>query len=207
MASSGMFAGGQYFWDPLAATAITQPAALTFARRRLSVVTTGANAGRVIEDPRGAPVRLATGADRGAFERQFLAALLGATRFAIPAPERRVFLRCTDAACSYHGPRRTRPGQGAFDTVNDASRPLNHVIGRLHEGKSADDVRRYVRAQGGGDVDAPVWLSTVAAGQTPPHSTMTWVVRGTPGDYVFVAGTQDSPRTWAIAPIAVRSER
>jgi pyrimidine-specific ribonucleoside hydrolase len=207
MASSGMFAGGQYFWDPLAATAIAQPKALTFAHRRLSVVTTGADAGRVVEDRRGAPVRLAVGADRAAFERQFVATLLGATRFAIPAPERRASLRCTDGGCAYHGPRRTRPGQRTFDTVNDASRPLNHVIGRLHEGKSAGDLRRYAQSQGGGDVDPPVWLSIVAAGQTPPHSTMTWIVRVTPGDYVVVGGTQDAPRTWAIAPIAVRSVR
>jgi hypothetical protein len=81
------------------------------------------------------------------------------------------------------------------------------VIGRLHEGKSAGDLRRYAQSQGGGDVDPPVWLSIVAAGQTPPHSTMTWIVRATPGDYVVVGGTQDAPRTWAIAPIAVRSVR
>lgn len=207
MASSGMFTGGQYFWDPLAATTIAQPEVLTFARRRVSIVTTGADAGRVLEDPRGAPVRLGVGADRAAFERQFVAALLGRTRFAIPTPERRVLLRCTDGGCSYHGPRRTQPGRGVFDTVNDASRPFTHVIGRLHEGKSAGDLRRYVRSQGGADVRPPVWLSIVAIGQTPPHSTMTWIVRRTPGDYVFVAAMQESPRTWAIAPIAVRSER
>ena len=207
MSSSGMFAGGQYLWDPLAATAIVRKDLLTFARRRLSVVTAGPDAGRVVADARGPTVTLAVGADRGAFERQFLQALLGATRFAIPAPEPRVLLRCTDDGCSYHGPRRTRSGRGALDTVNDASRPLNHVIGRLHEGRSAGDLRRYVRTLRGGDVRPPVWLSIVATGQTPPHSRMTWVVRATPGDYVLVAATQEALRTWAIAPIAVRSQR
>ena len=149
MASSGMFAGGQYLWDPLAAAAVVRPDVLTLARGGVSVVTTGAGAGRLVEDLRGAPVRLALGADRAVFERQFLTALIGRTRFAIPAPERRAVLRCAASGCSYQGPRRTAPGQGTFDTVNDATRPFTHLIGRLHEGRTAADLRRYVRAQGG----------------------------------------------------------
>ena len=109
---------------------------------------------------------LGLGADRAAFERQFLTALIGRTRFAIPAPERRAVLRCADSGCSYRGPRRTAPGQGTFDTVNDASRPFTHLIGRLHEGRTAADLRRYVRAQGGRDFRPPVWLSTAITGQT-----------------------------------------
>jgi inosine-uridine nucleoside N-ribohydrolase len=53
MASSGMFAGGQYLWDPLAAAAVVRPDVLTFGRRRVNVVTTGADTGRLVEDPRG----------------------------------------------------------------------------------------------------------------------------------------------------------
>jgi hypothetical protein len=113
------------------------------------VVTTGADAGRLVEDPRGPPVRLALGADRAAFERQFLTALIGRMRFAIPAPEQRVVLRCADGGCWYRGPRRTAPGQGTLDTVNDASRPFTHLIGRLHEGRTAADLRRYVRPRVG----------------------------------------------------------
>lgn len=208
MASSGMFAGGQYFWDPLAATAIAQPEALRFARRRVSVVTTGSDAGRVVSDPRGAPVRLATAADRSAFERQFVGALLGRTDVAIQTPARRAALRCADGGCTYDGPRTARPGRGAFDTVNDASRPFDHVIGRLHAGKTAADLRRYARTLDTSDVRPPAWLSIVATGQTPPHSTMTWTVTGARGNYVLIAAIEGSPpRSWLIAPIAVRSER
>lgn len=207
MASSGMFAGGQYLWDPLAAAAVVRPDVLTLTRKRVSVVTTGADAGRLVEDPRGAPVRLGLGADRAAFERQFLTALIGRTRFAIPAPERRPILRCADSGCSYRGPRRTAPGQGTFDTVNDASRPFTHLIGRLHEGRTAADLRRYVRAQGGRDFRPPVWLSTAITGQTPPRSTMTWLIGATAGDYVLVATMKDPAQTWVVAGVAVRSDR
>jgi inosine-uridine nucleoside N-ribohydrolase len=66
MTQSGMYMGGQYFWDPLAATAVVRPDMLRFASRRLDVVTApGADMGRVIETARGAPVRVALGADRG----------------------------------------------------------------------------------------------------------------------------------------------
>ena len=207
MASSGMFAGGQYLWDPLAAAAVVRPDVLTLARRRVSIVMAGADAGRLVEDPRGAPVRLALGAERAVFERQFLAALIGRTRFAIPAPQRRAVLRCAVGGCSYRGPRRTAPGQGTFDTVNDAARPFTHLIGRLHEGRTAADLRRYVRAQGGRDFRPPVWLSTVVTGQTPPHSTMTWLIGATAGDYVLIATMQDPAQTWVVAGVAVRTER
>jgi inosine-uridine nucleoside N-ribohydrolase len=207
MASSGMFAGGQYLWDPLAAAAVVRPDVLTFSRKRVHVVTTGADAGRLVEDPRGPPVRLALGADRAAFERQFLTALIGRMRFAIPAPEQRVVLRCADGGCWYRGPRRTAPGQGTLDTVNDASRPFTHLIGRLHEGRTAADLRRYVRAQGGRGWRPPVWLSTAITGQTPPHSTMTWLIGATAGDYVLVATMKDPAQTWVVAGVAVRSVR
>jgi inosine-uridine nucleoside N-ribohydrolase len=203
MAATGMFAGGQYFWDPLAATAIVRPDLLTFARRRVSVVTAGADAGRVVEERRGAPVRIATGADRPRFERQLLQALLGHARFAIPAPKQTVALTCGDDRCAYRGPHTSEPGQGVFDTVNDGARTFDYVLGRLHEGRTAADLRRLVR--GSRAFHPPVWFSTVSTGQTPPHSTMTWVVAATAGDYALVATTQR--RSWVVTSITVRAGR
>jgi pyrimidine-specific ribonucleoside hydrolase len=206
MSSSGMYTGGQYFWDPLAATAIVRPDVLAFTTKRIDVVTGGADAGRVIQTGDGAPVRVAMGANRPAFERQFVQALLRGARFAMPAPERRAVLTCDDRGCAYAGPRRAEPGQGAFETVNDGTRPFTYVLGRLDEGRTVADLRRHVRALGRGLWRPPGWFSTQSSGQTPPHSTMTWVVSlPVPGDMALVATTPERARV--VTPVAVRAER
>jgi pyrimidine-specific ribonucleoside hydrolase len=203
MTASGMYTGGQYFWDPLAATAIARPEVLRFARKRVDVVTAGPDAGRVIERAGGVPVRVAVGANRAAFERQFVQTLVGGARFAIPSPGHGAVVRCTDSGCSYSGPRRSESGQGSFDTVNDGSRPFTYVLGRLSEGRTVAGLRRHVRALRGRVWRAPVWFSTQATGQTPPHSTMTWVVSAAePGDLALVAITPT--RTEVVTAIAVR---
>jgi inosine-uridine nucleoside N-ribohydrolase len=100
MTASGMYTGGQYFWDPLAATAIVRPDVLSLGRKRIAVVTAGPDAGRVIESPGGVPVRVAVGANRSAFEHQFVRALMRRARIAIPKPGRRAVVRCRDSGCS-----------------------------------------------------------------------------------------------------------
>jgi hypothetical protein len=48
-----------------------------------------------------------------------------------------------------------------------------------------------------------VWFSTQATGQTPPHSTMTWVVSAAePGDLALVVITPT--RTEVVTAVAVR---
>jgi inosine-uridine nucleoside N-ribohydrolase len=203
MSASGMHMGGQYFWDPLAATAIVRPAVLRFATKRIDVVTSGADAGRLVETQRGAPVRVALGADRAAFEQQFLRALLRGRRFAMPAAQGQAVLTCTDSGCSYSGPRRTQPGQGGFDTVNKGARPFSYVLGRLSDGRSVADLRRYVRALGDRLWRPPGWFSVQSTGATPPHSTMTWVASATvPGDLALVVATPS--RTEVVTSVAVR---
>jgi pyrimidine-specific ribonucleoside hydrolase len=203
MTASGMYTGGQYFWDPLAATAIARPDVLDFAHKRIDVVTAGTDAGRAIESAGGVPVRVAVGADRPAFERQFVQALVRGAPFAIPETVPRAVVRCRDSGCSYSGPRRTEPGQGGFETVNDGARSFTYVLGRLSEGRAVADLRRHVRALGGRAWRPPVWFSTQSRGETPPHSTMTWMVTmATPGDLALVVTTP--VRTEVVTGVAVR---
>ena len=75
--------GGDYFlWDPLAAVALRDPSVVTTRPATLRVVEgDGPDGGRLVEDPAGARVTIATGADRAAFERLLLASLrLGGPR-------------------------------------------------------------------------------------------------------------------------------
>ena len=132
MASSGMFAGGQYLWT-------------RSPRRRWSAPTCSrgpqARERRDGRRRRGAPGRGSARRARPSRARR------RPSRVRAPVPDgadRTDALRDPGAraapesalrrsGCSYRGPRRTAPGQGTFDTVNDASRPFTHLIGRLHE--------------------------------------------------------------------------
>ena len=121
------------------------------------------------------------------------ATLAGDARVAIPAAETGAAITCEPAGCAYRGPTDVMAaGEGAFDTVNRTGTEMKHVLGRLSEGRDADDLRRIVQRDG--PFAPPVWFSPVAEGTTPPHSEMTWLVSAEPGDYAIVVtgpgGTQ-----------------
>jgi inosine-uridine nucleoside N-ribohydrolase len=67
-------AGGLFFWDQLAAVALTEDVAAS-TRRRVNVTRRGALAGWTSEGSGGAPVRVAGRVDRTRFERVFLSVL------------------------------------------------------------------------------------------------------------------------------------
>jgi pyrimidine-specific ribonucleoside hydrolase len=184
-----MHAGGNYFWDPLAAAALAAPAVARFRTERLRVTRDG----RLVRDRSRRELRVAVGADRGRFERELLRTLAGGGRVAIPAAEVGAAITCEADGCAYRGPTESEAaGEGAFDTVNRSETEMTHIVGRLHEGRDAGDLRRVVRRDRA--FEAPVWFSTVAEGTTPPRSTMTWLVTAEPGDYAIVVtgpgGTQ-----------------
>jgi inosine-uridine nucleoside N-ribohydrolase len=68
--------GGMYWWDTLAATLVTDPELVTVEEMALDVITDeGPEMGRTVETPDGTLMRVATTADRQAFEALFLAVL------------------------------------------------------------------------------------------------------------------------------------
>lgn len=77
-----MTASGFYLWDPLAAAVVRDPSVVTTRPATLKVVEgAGRDGGRLVEAADGAPVTIATAADREAFERLLLASLrLGGPR-------------------------------------------------------------------------------------------------------------------------------
>jgi pyrimidine-specific ribonucleoside hydrolase len=67
---------GFYLWDPLASAAVRDPGLVTTRQAHLRVIDgSGLDGGRLVEDPAGASVTIATGADRARFEALLLAAL------------------------------------------------------------------------------------------------------------------------------------
>jgi len=68
--------GGMYWWDTLTAAVVTAPQLVTVEEMTLDVVTNeGPEMGRSIATTDGSPVRVATAADKQAFEALFLAVL------------------------------------------------------------------------------------------------------------------------------------
>jgi purine nucleosidase len=61
-----------YFWDPLTVAAMLDPRVVTLKTLKIRVLTEGASQGRTVEDPNGAPVEVAMGADRAKVEKMFL---------------------------------------------------------------------------------------------------------------------------------------
>lgn len=184
-----MHAGGSYFWDPLAAAALAAPAVVRFRDERLRATRDG----RLVRDASRRAVRVAVGADRERFERELLGTLAGRARVAIPPARSGAAITCEDGGCAYRGPTEVQvAGEGAFDTVNRSGVEMTHILGRLHEGHDAADLRRLVRRDR--PFTPPVWFSRGAEGTTPPHSRMTWLVTAEPGDHAIVVtgpgGTQ-----------------
>jgi pyrimidine-specific ribonucleoside hydrolase len=183
------YAGGNYFWDPLAAAALAAPDVVRVRGERLRATRDG----RLVRDRARRPVRVAVGADRARFERELLATLAGTAKVAIPPAETGAAIVCEPTGCAYRGPSVVfARGEGAFDTINRADAELTHVVGRLSEGRDADDLRRLVRRDA--PFEPPVWFSRVATGTTPPRSRMTWLITVEPGEHAIVAtgpgGTQ-----------------
>jgi inosine-uridine nucleoside N-ribohydrolase len=71
-----MLTGGQFWWDPLAATFLERPDVLQLEERTIRVrATPGREFGRTVVDPTGQTVSVAVGADPLAFEEAFSAGL------------------------------------------------------------------------------------------------------------------------------------
>ena len=73
--SRQMPGNGLYFWDPFAAAVLVDASVAMFQTRTISVVASGADAGRTISDPGGTSLRAAVRGDPGRFEEIFLEAL------------------------------------------------------------------------------------------------------------------------------------
>lgn len=204
-ASTGMFSGGQYFWDPLAAVALADPSALVFTQERLRVVmaplgTAAARSnGRTIRTSDGAEVRVAVRANRQAFEHAFLDTLLGGTAFIIPPARAGATITHDGRHHSYVGPRRGPSGEVVFDTVNRGGRTSSFVVGRLIKRKTVADLRPYLRDYHG----TPSWFVPEMRGETPPRSRMTWVAYLAPGRTVLICSTAGSKAAAALGPITV----
>ena len=92
--------GGMYHWDELAAVVATDESVVTIEERVITIDDGGAT----VEDTDGRLTRVATSADRTAFEEYFYSAILGTSEPAVSAWEPDTVLTWDGTTCTYAGP-------------------------------------------------------------------------------------------------------
>lgn len=137
--------GGQYWWDPLAATYLERPDVLQLEERTVRVrATPGRELGRTIVDPAGTPVSVAIGADPLAFEEVFSAGLgRGGPRADGWEVAAHVTVTYDGTTCALSGDAPLAGPNGI--TVEDAA-PATFVVvaGTLHAGSTWADLQAWV---------------------------------------------------------------
>lgn len=101
-----MLDGGYHLWDPLSAAVIRDPSLVRTREARVRVVEgAGIDGGRLLEDPAGARVTIATSADRARFEALLLASLrTGAPRANKFSPVATIEITVGDGVCEVTAP-------------------------------------------------------------------------------------------------------
>lgn len=113
-------AGGFYFWDELAAAVLADDSIVEFETRRLVVDDTEReNKGWTREDPGGDQIRVATSADRLAFEQLYIDTLVG-------APTDLGYLEATEADREY------------FEALEEITIASSAALDELLEGVAGD---------------------------------------------------------------------
>jgi pyrimidine-specific ribonucleoside hydrolase len=174
VAGTRMADGGTYFWDPLAATALVDPAVLRTETLRIDVETTGTDEGRTVSSPGGERTTVATGANRIRFERDLLDTLLVGAPYTI-SRKPTATVTWDGERCSYSGPRSLSAGAIAVDVVDGADEPFQYAIFEVQPPHTLADVQAYVAGLTGAPTSPPGWISGQASGAAQPRSDVTWV--------------------------------
>jgi inosine-uridine nucleoside N-ribohydrolase len=201
LAATNMARGGSYFWDPLAAAAVTAPSLVDSVTRRLAVTAEG----RLAPDAQAPAIRVVARVDRSGFERELLRTLLRGAPFSIPPQRPQGALTFAAGACGYSGARRLTAGPVVLDTVNRDAAQFEFVAGRLDDSHSLADLRRYASTIKAA-TRPPRWFTVDASGWTPPQSDMTWVVNlptGTTGETVLACVSASPVRAAVVASLPV----
>jgi pyrimidine-specific ribonucleoside hydrolase len=192
--------GGYFYWDPLAAVALTTPETVSEQPATLVVRTTGTEIGRTATDALGTQGTIATKADSTAFINEMLHAFgpTGGPRpdYAPGTPD--VLVTRQLGAFRLDQPHALSAGDTTigFDAVSGGAYAI--VIGHLAQGKTLTDVNAAI-AQG--VTTAPGWFEVEATIEVPAGSRPTWVVNLPPGDHAVVASPNGGTMLVALGQI------
>lgn len=191
--------GDYYFWDPLAAALVVEPALATVGERTIDVVEGERETlGQTVDGPPGEPIRVVVGADALAFEEEFLATLNGGTAVGPMRPDPVAAIVMDEGGCAYDGPTRFSPGLAAVMVANQSSTPWNAILIAIDPGHTYGEFERAVRAFEQAD-EPPSWVVLTAESPRNPGAgeLSPWELDG--GTYGLIC-QRDEPFT--LEPVA-----
>ncbi|MCJ7710726.1 MAG: nucleoside hydrolase, partial [Chloroflexi bacterium] len=175
---------GEYLWDPLAAVVAVDESVVTLETIPLRVETAeGPDSGRTARTDGGSPVRVATSADRQAFEARFLAGLRVGGPRANPFTLTGSFPATFDGTtCADEAPDTLAAGNWMIngDVTADGTTVL--VVVRFHDGSTWDDLLAYF-ATATDPTDQPSFVDVATLSFVEDSGTLGMVAPMTPGDY------------------------
>jgi inosine-uridine nucleoside N-ribohydrolase len=167
-----MVEGDYYLWDPVAAAAVGDPSLVTTRAANLRVVEgAGPDGGQLLEDPAGAPVTIAIGADRPRFEARLLASLrTGPPRASAFSPVAVVGVIAGPETCDVAvDPPSPPAGLLRIELASSASEPLGVLVFEV-AGVPWSDLEAFAREP---DFEHPPAINQVAAAFLEGSGSMT----------------------------------
>jgi pyrimidine-specific ribonucleoside hydrolase len=185
-AQAGLFPGS-FYWDPLAAATLVDPAVVATRRMRLVVRETADSwNGSLRRAANGTPALVATSARRARFELLLLRGVTrdGNARIALPSPA--VTIDGGVGTCAVAASV-SKPGSGWLYVRNRTKAQLGGVLVRLLDGKTIADLQEALRTLKPKPGDPPPAWIAVTAFAAAPAGQDAWVEsKLTAGTYAAV---------------------
>ena len=203
-ANPALTRGGFYFWDPLAAVAMTDPQTVTSRSVHMSVTTSGPQSGRTALDPAGPQVSVAVKADPTRFAGVMLQA------FSPPGSPPGRYVQGQAAMRVPRSPDGFRLEMStttlpATDTIMsfDAADtdPYVVIVGRIAPGHTFADVEAAAARR---VTSVPPWFIIEATVEVPAGSRPTWLVYLPRGNHAVVAANADGSSLTALGAFTTR---
>ncbi|MFH1475179.1 MAG: nucleoside hydrolase [Chloroflexota bacterium] len=159
--SPGQAGEGVFLWDQAAAVALLDPSVATWSETTVRAVVDRPNAGQVVRDPAGRPIRYAAAADPVRVEAALLAALRrGGPRVHPYSPVGELSVTWDGASCtSTKAPSTT--GVQVLEIENDSDALVVLVIAGAQPPKTWEDLTAFAAALEP-DQEVPDWVIGIA---------------------------------------------
>jgi inosine-uridine nucleoside N-ribohydrolase len=187
-----LLSGQYFFWDPLSAAIMVEPDLATFEVRTVAVLEGEKETqGQIVDDPRGARVRLATASDALAFERDFLNTLNGDHRIESMRPEPVARIVVGAQGCAYDGASDLPTELVAVALDNPTGERWVAVLASIAPEHTYEDFRALVSAFRP-TAEPPTWIDIASVTEAPPGSSTLSAWQLDPGRYGLICrGTSD----------------
>jgi hypothetical protein len=201
--NASLAAGGSYFWDPLAAVALTDRTALSWRRMNLTIGPTGSQTGRTISGPRGTGADVAVAASQVVVGSTLLRGFADPSTSASAEPYARgvasVRVTMAQGAFAWTAPPTLPAGQTTFGFDPGSGPGFSVVVARLASHHSYEEVQQLISR--GLTTSVPAWVIVEAQVDVPAGAQPTWLIDLPAGNHVVVAADPDGTGVTSLGQI------